>query len=204
MSFDIKYIQTIGRMFRYNKKTGMNEVDPEVYRKAIQSTKIYSILSICKYMMDNGDSFEDVMEYCSDRVIKEELVFCYVAYVLRDFFSFGLKQYGPLITDKIVSKLILFEEIYTSMFPDDFSKVINLNEESPYVKRALNHLKLKDPNCIFLGNSDGAGAKNVNINLLYLQIQVMTPDHIREGTIKTELIRMCDYPTVKSLGGFRG
>ena len=188
---------------RNNMKYGIHFAPPEKYREAIRSTRIYTILAICKSMIDTGSSFDDAMAYCTGRVIKEDLIKHYISYVLNNHYCFGLGNYGPLISNKIIAKFIMLEDVYDGFYLIDLESVFVINKDSEDIKRTLNYLKLKKPNCTLLGGMDTPG--KINVELLRIEILFSNvPDKVRSDQCRIEVLSACDIPTMKSLGGFRG
>ena len=195
--------QVISRSVRNNLKKGIHYAPPEKLRKALLSTMIYTILSICKGMIDNGSSFEEAMDYCSERVLKEDLVKHYVSYIFNNHFTFGLKSYGAMITDKIAAQFIRYEEVYDGFYHEDLSSVMNLDSSSPHVRKSLNFLKLKHPKCVLINGM--SEPDKINTNLLYIELKLGSiPNKYRAEHCMAEVISVCKIPTMKSLGGFRG
>lgn len=188
---------------RNNLKYGIHCAPPEKYLKALQSTRIYTILAICKDMIDKGETFEIAMDYCSERVINEGLVKHYISYVLNNHYCFGLGKHGPLIGNKIIAKFLMLEDVYDGFYLTDLESVLVINKDSEHIKRTLNYLKLKKPNCTLLGGMDTPG--KINVEMLKIEIMFANvPRKVRSDQCRIEVLSACDIPTMKSLGGFRG
>lgn len=188
---------------RNNMKYGIHFAPPEKYREAIRSTRIYTILAICKSMIDTGSSFDDAMAYCTGRVFKEDLIMHYISYILNNHYNFGLSKYGPMIGEEIVAKFLLIEDVYDRFYLHDLASVLVINKDSAHIKKSLNHLKLKKPNCTLLGGMDTPN--KVNVELLRIEIMFANvPEKVRSDQCRVEVLSACNVPTMKSLGGFRG
>lgn len=195
--------KVIAKNVRNNLKYGINFAPPEKYRKALQSTRIYTILAICKDMIDKGETFDNTMDYCAERVIKEGLIKHYISYVLNNYYCFGLGNYGPMINDKIVAKFLMLEDVYDGFYLVDLESVFVINKDSEHIRRTLNYLKLKKPNCTLFNGMDTPG--KVNVELLRIEILFANvPEKVRSDQCRVEVLSVCDIPSMKSLGGFRG
>ena len=97
----------------------------------------------------------------------------------------------------------MLEDVYDGFYLIDLESVFVINKDSEDIKRTLNYLKLKKPNCTLLGGMDTPG--KINVELLRIEILFSNvPDKVRSDQCRIEVLSACDIPTMKSLGGFRG
>lgn len=188
---------------RKNLKHGIHHVGPKDYAWAIKSTRIYTILSICKNMMDNGCSFEDAMAYCEKRVLGEGILAHYINYRFRHFYDFGLSKYGRMITDKMVAELLRWKQVHEGMYLDDIRKVMVVDLDSRAIRNTLNYLKIKNANCLLFADPNLDALKQGRLYIDNLCAEIQMPNDMKVNHIEKEFLRIVKIPTMKSLGGLR-